>query len=130
MTRPQRQRHVLWMAAFAAFLHAMLPTLHGLINQEGWQAVCSTGGQVTLVDTSDASADVSTGSPHSDSASLKALQCPLCLAGAHLFDLPAPQQLSFSRPELDYAPPDEQTAPVPGHRHDWAFSSRGPPFMN
>lgn len=129
MTRPQRQLHVLWMAAFAALLHAVLPTLHGLLNHESWQAVCSTGGQFTLVDTSNSSAD-DVGSSHADDASLKALQCPLCLAGAHLFDLPATRQLSFARPELDYAPPDEHTSPVPGHRHDWAFSSRGPPLMS
>lgn len=124
MSRPQRQLDVIWMAAFAAFLHAMLPTLHGLLNHESWQAVCSTGGQVTLVDTSDA------GSPHSDSAQPKALQCPLCLAGAHLFHMPATRQASFARPELDYPLPVEQASPALTHRHDWAFSSRGPPLMS
>jgi hypothetical protein len=130
MSRSQRQHRVLWIAAFAAFLHAMLPTLHGLLGHESWQAICSTGGQITLVDTSDASSDATTAPLPSDSTHLKALQCPLCLAGAHLFDVPTTLQPSFARPELDFPLPVEQAVPALAHRRDWAFSSRGPPVSS
>lgn len=123
-----RRQRVLWIAALAAMLHALLPALHGLYGQESWQTVCSNTGSLTLIDVSAEAGPDSPG-PTGQSA-LAAAQCPLCLAGAHLLLTPRAAAGDPTRPELRHVRPPQPAAgarpssllPAP-----WA---RGPPVLS
>ncbi|MEX8517415.1 MAG: DUF2946 family protein [Leptothrix sp. (in: b-proteobacteria)] len=125
-----QQARVIWIAVFAAILHALLPALHQLSAQEQLQAVCTLGGQLTLVAVDTAADPTQRGEPANTTA-LKALECPLCLAGAHLADAPPTSQpLSFARPELSFIAPILRVPVAHQSRRTLAFSSRAPPVLS
>jgi hypothetical protein len=123
--RQTPQTRVLWIAAFAAFLHALLPTLHQLSAREQLQAVCVLGGQITLVaiDTTAGPAE----QDQRDSPAHKTQECPLCLVGAHLADAPPAQLLPFARVKLPFIAPLTRVPVTRENRRALAFSSRAPP---
>lgn len=116
---------VIWIAAFAAFLHALLPAVHQLAAQEHLQLVCSVGGQLTLLATGSAAAAAS--GSRDDGNSLQPPDCPLCLAGSHLAGTPPRHGPAFTRPELSFDDPTRHAPSVLESRRVLAFLSRAPP---
>ncbi|OVZ60730.1 hypothetical protein CDO44_08380 [Pigmentiphaga sp. NML080357] len=109
-----------WLALLCALWHAAMPMAHAAAARPALlAALCSQQGTVAVP------LPPKDGDPHV----LAALQCPLCLAGAHVATLPPP----VAGPEISVAldlGPAYRTAraacdfPATPHLH---FSPRAPP---
>jgi len=108
-----------WLALLCLLWHAALPIAHASAAAPQWLGVlCSAQGGVSVP------AAPRDGDPHA----LAALQCPLCVAGAHIA-LPPPAAQASIGPARDlgrvHRPAHAAPFPlVPPHLH---FSSRAPP---
>ncbi|MDH2239582.1 DUF2946 domain-containing protein [Pigmentiphaga sp. GD03639] len=108
-----------WLALLCVLWHTAMPVAHASAGPPPWLSVlCTAQGSVP------APQDPRDGDPHA----LAALQCPLCLAGAHAA-LPPPAVQAQIAPARDLGQACRPTRalpslPIPPHLH---FSSRAPP---
>jgi Protein of unknown function (DUF2946). len=109
-----------WLALLCVLWHAAVPMVHAAAGRQQLVAeLCSHQG----------TASVPLGPLDGGAHVLAALQCPLCLAGAHAAALPPPPSDPARTVLLDCGPAyhvdfSAWTFPLPPYLH---FSSRAPP---